>query len=451
MKKFTILLSVLFIIFSSNNNSSAQVFWNEVASGVTVSLNSVSNVNGSVAWACGQNGTVIKTVNGGYNWINVSGNGIPNVINLVNIYAVDANIALTSGNFGITTSYIYRTSNGGSNWTQVFTQNNGYINAIWMTTSAIGFMEGNPVGGRWSLWKTSNGGINWDSTGLYLSQTATETGWNNSMWIDTNKIWFGTNNSKLYYSTNFGSAWTFQSISPETNSYMICFDRPIVMYGLTGGQTLYRTTNRGLNWLNVTISGTGNFIGAAIDMNIYNCAWVIRNSNTIYRSYLPYTNWMTDYTAPAGNYTHMSMSRQVIIGSGVIYAVRSNGGISRGNGTFEGVRILSSEIPASFNLYQNYPNPFNPQTHFKFEIPYLKNNNPGEILGSQIVIKVYDVMGRVVETLLDQVTKPGIYETSWDGSKYSSGIYFYQVYVKDPRFVNSEPEHIATKKMVLIK
>jgi hypothetical protein len=139
------------------------------------------------------------------------------------------------------------------------------------------------------------------------------------------------------------------------------------------------------------------------------------------------------------------------MGPGVLYAVRSNGGISRANGIVEGVRILSSAIPSSFDLYQNYPNPFNPQTHIKFGIPYLKHNNPGEILGALIVIKVFDVTGKEVEKLLDQVTKPGVYEISWDGSKYSSGIYFYQVYEKDPRFVNSVPEHIATKKMVLIK
>ena len=450
MRKFTIIASAVLLIFKCID-SQAQVFWNEVNSGVTVSLNSVSDVNATIAWACGQNGTVIRTSNSGYNWLNVSGNGIPDTVNLINIFAIDANIALTAGNFGISTSYVYRTSNGGNNWSQVFIQNGGNINAIWMTTSSIGIMQGNPVGGRWSLWKTPNGGISWDSTGLYLPQTTSESGWNNSMWVDSNKIWFGTSSSRIYYSSDFGANWTYQSTSPEPNSFMICFDKQNGMYGLTGGQTLYRTTNRGINWLNVSIGGSGNFSGAAIEIGISVSGWVIRNSNTIYRSVIPLMWWSADYTAPAGTYNHMSIARQLVMGPGVIYAVRSNGGISRGNGYVEGVRILSSGIPSLFELYQNYPNPFNPKTHIKFDIPYLKNNNPGDIMGSLIVIKVFDVTGREVEKLLEQVTKPGIYEISWDGSKYSSGIYFYQVYTKDPRFVNSEPEHIATKKMVLIK
>jgi photosystem II stability/assembly factor-like uncharacterized protein len=451
MKKFTILKSAMLIVFISIN-SYAQVFWNEVNSGVTVSLNSVSNVNAIVAWACGQTGTVIKTTNSGYNWINASISGIPNTLNLVNVYAVDANLALSAGTFGITTAYVYRTSNGGANWSQVFVQNNGYINAVWMTSPQRGFMEGNPVGGRWSLWKTSNGGINWDSSGLYLPVTTTDSGWNNSMWVDSNKIWFGTSASKIYYSTNFGANWSVQSIAPEQNAYMVCFSAPNPDYGLTGGQTLYRTENGGINWLNVILNGTENLRGAAVDASFFNSAWAVRNGNAIYHSpFLPFEWWHTDYTAPSGNYNHISYSRQVVIGPGLIFAVRSNGGISRANSFLEGVKILSNKIPSSFKLYQNYPNPFNPQTHIKFEIPYLDHNKPGEIMGSQIVIKVYDVSGRVVETLLDQVTKPGIYEISWDGSKYSSGIYFYQVYVKDPRFANSEPEHIATKKMVLIK
>ena len=44
-------------------------------------------------------------------------------------------------------------------------------------------MEGDPVGGRWSLWKTINGGINWDSTGMFVPQNGTEAGWSNSVYL----------------------------------------------------------------------------------------------------------------------------------------------------------------------------------------------------------------------------------------------------------------------------
>ena len=101
MKKSTTLLLILFIsiivltaFFHKNLN--AQVFWDEVNSGVTVSLNSVSNIDAFRAWVCGDNGTVLRTVDCGYNWHNVSGNGIPSNVELVNIYGVSLYTALTA-------------------------------------------------------------------------------------------------------------------------------------------------------------------------------------------------------------------------------------------------------------------------------------------------------------------------------------------------------------------
>lgn len=448
--RFTKLFLTLIILLVTNINS--QVFWNECNSGVTAALRSVSNVDANITWVCGANGTVIKTTNGGYNWTNHTGNGIPSNVLLINIFAVDANIALTAGYIG-TNTYVYRTSNGGTNWTQVFTEANGFINGVWMRTAINGFMQGDPVGGRWSLWKTTNGGANWDSTGMYLTQNGTEAGWNNSLWSDSNKIWFGTNNFRLYYSSNFGTNWSVQSTGTQQNSYMIAFRFPDEQYGLTGGTALLLTSNGGLNWQTVTAPGTGNFVGAALAYLFYNGAWYVRSgSSNIYASLFPYINWSTDYTAPSGTYNHMSLMRsQFTFGPGMVFAVRSNGGITRGNFFVEGVKILSNEIPALFKLHQNYPNPFNPVTKIKLEIPHLKNNIAGEVRGSLIQIKIYNSAGQEIETLLDQITQPGIYEDEWDGSNYPSGVYYYRVVIKDPRFTSAAPEQMETKKMVLLK
>ena len=136
-------LSILALIFISSICS--QVFWDEIPTGISTQLSSVSNINGVSAWACGQNGTVIRTTNYGYNWMNVSGNGIPSTVILINIYGVNDSIAITAGYTGANT-FVYRTTNRGINWTQVFTQANGFINAVWMTSMTNGFMQGDPVG-----------------------------------------------------------------------------------------------------------------------------------------------------------------------------------------------------------------------------------------------------------------------------------------------------------------
>jgi hypothetical protein len=69
-----------------------------------------------------------------------------------------------------------------------------------------------------------------------------------------------------------------------------------------------------------------------------------------------------------------------------------------------------------YELHQNYPNPFNPSTKISWQSP----------VGSWQTIKVYDVLGNEVITLVDEYKEAGIYEVEFDGSELTSGIYFYK-------------------------
>jgi len=91
-----------------------------------------------------------------------------------------------------------------------------------------------------------------------------------------------------------------------------------------------------------------------------------------------------------------------------------------------------SEIPSDIYLSQNYPNPFNPSTKIEYRIQE----------AGVISLKVYDVLGNEVTTLVDEYKPAGTYEVEWDASKYPSGVYFYQL--KTEGF-------IETKKMILMK
>jgi len=107
-----------------------------------------------------------------------------------------------------------------------------------------------------------------------------------------------------------------------------------------------------------------------------------------------------------------------------------------------GVNQISSEIPENFELFQNYPNPFNPTTKIRFNIPSLTRRGAGVV-----VLKVYDALGREVQTLVNEQIQPGTYEVDFpaptgDGSNYSSGVYYYTL---------SSGDYIETKKMVLMK
>ena len=96
------------------------------------------------------------------------------------------------------------------------------------------------------------------------------------------------------------------------------------------------------------------------------------------------------------------------------------------------VKNISSEIPDAYKLFQNYPNPFNPSTIIKFQI-----------LESRFVsLKVFDILGKEIATLVNETLQPGVYETSFSIDRLESGVYFYRL---------NAGNYNETKKMILMK
>jgi hypothetical protein len=91
-----------------------------------------------------------------------------------------------------------------------------------------------------------------------------------------------------------------------------------------------------------------------------------------------------------------------------------------------------TETPRVFEIAQNYPNPFNPLTNISYSIPEISN----------VKIIVIDILGRVIETLIDEVHQPGNYKVSFNANRLASGVYFYRIQAGN---------FIQTKKMVLMK
>jgi hypothetical protein len=100
--------------------------------------------------------------------------------------------------------------------------------------------------------------------------------------------------------------------------------------------------------------------------------------------------------------------------------------------TITGVQSEQAVLPKIFKLNQNYPNPFNPNTTISFDLPK----------ESFVTLKVYDISGREVATLINAAMTVGTHSTVWNASKFTSGIYFYKL---------STDSYIATKKLVLLK
>ena len=97
---------------------------------------------------------------------------------------------------------------------------------------------------------------------------------------------------------------------------------------------------------------------------------------------------------------------------------------------------------SNFCLLQNYPNPFNPSTKISWQIP----------VGSWQSLKIYDVLGNEVATLVDEYKPAGSYEVEWNASGLPSGVYFYQLLVSALHSKDGKAEnYIETKKMILLK
>ncbi|MCX7878677.1 MAG: T9SS type A sorting domain-containing protein, partial [Ignavibacteria bacterium] len=97
-----------------------------------------------------------------------------------------------------------------------------------------------------------------------------------------------------------------------------------------------------------------------------------------------------------------------------------------------GIVKTGGNIPDRFNLFQNYPNPFNPETKIKFQVPELSN----------IKIIVFDLLGREVESLVNEKLTPGTYEVNWNAEEVPSGVYFCRMMTEN---------YSQTIKLALIK
>ncbi|MCB0742905.1 MAG: T9SS type A sorting domain-containing protein [Ignavibacteriae bacterium] len=96
-------------------------------------------------------------------------------------------------------------------------------------------------------------------------------------------------------------------------------------------------------------------------------------------------------------------------------------------------------LPNEFTLEQNYPNPFNPSTTIKYTIPNIANTKFAS--STNVELKIYDILGREIKTLVNENQKPGSYEIKFDASNLSSGIYFYSL--------NAGEFHQVNKMMLL--
>ena len=379
-------------------------------------LHSVYFINSTTGFSCGDTGTVLKSTNGGFAWFNIN-TGIPSGINMTDIWFLDDNTGYCSGGVGSLSGKIFKSVNGGGSWTEVFDTTGTGFRTLFFMDANTGWV----VGADGVVKYTSDGGNAWSSRNVNISSLTDVY----ALSADTVFVsGFGSGGS-IVKSTNGGVNWTFTSVPGDFADFkFVTFANSNTGYagGLKfgGGGVMGKTTDKGLTW-NVlgTYSGPVPYEAVAISEDV---VFFVRTDDTVSVTIDGGNAWSREPAETDGFDKSISVKDGLGVVAGRQFAVN----------TTVGVQQISGEVPGNYALRQNYPNPFNPVTGIIFNLPARGN----------VKLTVYNSLGMEVVTLLNEVKAAGTYKVDFDGSKLSSGVYFYRL----------ETDGFSqTKKMLLVK
>jgi photosystem II stability/assembly factor-like uncharacterized protein len=362
-------------------------------------LNSIQFVNSNTGWAVGDNALIIKTTNGGLNWVTQQSNLTANRL-LTGIDMLDENTGYMVGWF----SSILKTTNGGDNWIVLreapVGQGNSYNDVDFINDQTGWF-----CGFLGNVWKTTNGGVNWDSVNVGGGGPL-----RCIQFLNSQTGWVAGDVGYIRKTTNGGLNWFFQFFGTTADYWYnsLCFINVNTGWVVGYNNAVYKTTNSGNNWDTVSFT-PGMCLYFVNDMT----GWTGRTNGNLYKSTNGGYNWYLQSVPVAGIFIDI-----FFINDSIGWAANYNKIIKTTNGG-EPVAIIpiNNYVPDNFKLYQNFPNPFNSVSNIKFDI----------IKGDYVKIEIYDALGELIETLVDQYLKAGTYEIIWDANNFSSGVYFYRL------------------------
>ncbi len=362
-------------------------------------------------------GAIYKTTNAGLNWniVFIDTNFI-----IYTIHFINSTDWLAAGGLYSTQPKMLKTTNSGNNW---FYINTGEITS--RIHSIVFFNNVSYVTGAYGIYKSTNGGLNWTrllmaggdyANGYFLNAL---TGW--SAFDDGI---YKTSNGGVNWIRYIYNAYAHQITFTNQNTGYVIYDSLLYPPYYT---KIFKTTNAGDNWILLNTWQKRHFW--SLDFINENTGFVVGNEGIILKTTNAGNSWFE--SMPAGqiyNLIHVNF-----LNANTGYTCGSKGVILKTtNGGVFGITPISNEVPSKFSLSQNYPNPFNPRTVIKFQVAS----------SSSIKIIVFDILGREVQTLVNEQLKPGTYEVDFVGSNFASGIYFYKL---------EAGEYVETRKMVLMK
>ncbi len=336
---------------------------------------------------------------------------------------------------------IYRTFDGGHNWTSVYNDTNvtNFIDKIKFFDNMNGIVMGDQASNATTMafLNTTDGGKTWEKYNSSLIGTGSINevdfispsyvylcGWNPINNINYQGIW---------KSSDRGKSWSFHSVGNTNKDFLtvvraVMFKNSQMGFAAKEDSSLWMTEDGGNSWAKIYQAPS-----------LINCLTKIDNSSIIYC--LGQKGLTTEInTEPTITIKQeiSDASKDFFYGSFVSenkgYLIDYNSSQDNFFTTFEGPAEINNNGTkvSSYMLYQNFPNPFNPTTTINYSVPKT----------SFVTLKVYDVLGNVIATLVNNEKAPGNYNIKFDGSKLASGIYFYRI---------EAGNFVQAKKLVLLK
>ena len=332
-------------------------------------------------------------------------------------------VSATEGYCGGQSGFVYRTIDGGVTWPFLGTITNTLTDVDFATAS-----QGYACGFNGAVWSITPGGVTNLNTGLGGTFSGISS-------PSVNNVWVCGGSSIFYYN---GTNFTEQS-APTGSFSAIYFLNNLEGWVVGTNGIIAHTTDGGASWPVQRISGSGASLFDVFFLNS-NEGWAVGINASIVHTTDGGTTWNVEGTGLTNAFL-----------TGVHFTSSTNGYVVGNGKTLLKYTQLTSveneaEMPTEFTLEQNYPNPFNPSTKIKYTIP-TSPLNPSPYKGEgqrerSVTLKVYDVLGNEVATLVNEEKPAGKYEVEFNVSIIPSGIYFYQLKVGP---------YVKTKKMILIK